>query len=79
MEQFISFAKKRETKFQSRFVIGSSIVLALLCNSLNAEEADFTTDSTLSGSFLGGYTVKVGTPSSKKSFKLDKINEAKRV
>lgn len=79
MEQFISFAKKRETKFQSRFVIGSSIVLALLCNSLNAEEADFTTDSTLSGSFLGGYTVKVGTPSSKKSFKLDKIIEVGKV
>lgn len=39
MEQFISFANKRETKFQSRFVIGSSIVLALLCSSLNAIEA----------------------------------------
>lgn len=81
MEQFISFAKKRETKFQSRFVIGSSIVLALLCSSLNAEEADFIKDSTLnlSGSFLGGDTIKVGTPSSKKSFKLDKIIEVGKV
>lgn len=77
MEQFISFANKRETKFQSRFVIGSSIVLALLCSSLNAEEADFIKNSTLnlSGSFLDGDTIKVGTPSSKKSFELDKITE----
>lgn len=81
MEQFISFANKRETKFQSRFVIGSSIVLALLCSSLNAIEADFTTDYTLnlSGSSLDGDTIKVGTPSSKKSFELDKITEANGV
>ena len=81
MEQFISFANKRETKFQSRFVIGSSIVLALLCISLNAIEADFTTDYTLnlSGSSLDGDTIKVGTPSSKKSFELDKITEANGV
>lgn len=77
MEQFISFANKRETKFQSRFVIGSSIVLALLCSSLNAEEADFHQNSTLnlSGSFLDGDTIKVGTPLSKKLFELDKITE----
>lgn len=81
MEQFISFANKRETKFQSRFVIGSSIVLALLCSSLNAKEADFTTDYTLnlSGSLLEGDTIKVGTPSSKKSFELDNITEASGV
>lgn len=81
MEQFNPFSNERETKFQSRFVIGSSIVLALLCSSLNAIEADFTTDYTLnlSGSSLYGDTIKVGTHPSKKSFELDNIIEASGV